>query len=223
MSITPSLQLDSRLLSIPPEIRLLIYAHLAADRFQRSAYATITAEDGTAISIKSPLAKYGRLVSLMRACQTLYRELEDFIYSRASFTIAPSMPNDGTFARIREILKSEIKSELPFLRVAQHVRIHVALGTSELLQTTVEKISNWIEILNDGGKVKSFQLDLYLWDEAEDQHPSQTDRPRAIVADASGLRQYGVLGHVNCARTRKLEDARRTLEFMKKSFGELQM
>lgn len=220
--LTKALQANSRLLSIPTEIRLVIFSHLAADPSRESAFSTYKTEIATAISIRSrPKWNYSMLTSLMCTCQATHEELEDFIYSRVSFTIVPAVSND---LAMRNVTRAKIyrQAELPFLCVAQNVQIQISMRSYGHWQPELEKASIWIETLLRSTKVKSFRFELYVLDDSANVKPASLDHLRSIMS-AGGFRRQGMLGSRDYVfSTRNLKVANIRVERMKTAFAELE-
>lgn len=164
---------------------------------------------------------YGTLMPLMHTCKTIHRELEDFVYSKVTFTIAQNFTNDLHFATTTNPKTKCLQPELYFMHAVRNVRIRISFERSSYLRKTLEKVDSWLEILIRSGKVETFRLDLYVWGDP-DRSPPDIDRRRTVVA-ASGLKRHGVLGYsTDCFVTQKLMVARRAVDKMKEAFEELE-
>lgn len=204
----------SLLLRLPPELRLRIYNYLARPQtYQSRHHRTLLTADGDAVSVYVQRRDLSAVLPMLQTCGMLHKEVKDFIYSRAVFTVvvqnqaweaAVISDSSAAWNKVTTVLH-----DLSFLKPVRRLMLRAGIrgpGTAAAIdanqeRTTLAKLAAMLDALSDGGMLKEFHFDMFFWD--VDRLPS--DIAYCIDKSGSGV---AILGpKTGQFRTRRLEAA----------------
>jgi len=208
----------SPLLRLPPELRLRIYTYLAqAQTYQSRHHRTFITANGDAVSVDAQRRNLSVILPLLQSCKILHKEVEDFVYSRARFTIVmqDQAEEAATKSEISAVSNNSanVLHDLSFLRPIRRLVLRAGFGRSDTTpgldvqreRTVLAKLGTMLDMLSNVEMLEELHFDIFLWD--ADRWPF--DIARCVDKEEAGLAMLGPqTGHF---RTRRLGAAREVI------------
>lgn len=205
----------SSLLRLPPELRLRIYTYLAqAQTYQSRHHRTFLTANGDAVSVDAQRRNLSAVLPLLQSCRILHKEVEDFVYTPARFTIVMQNQAVETATEFEISAVSDkpanVLRDLSFLRPIRRLVLRAGLGRSDTTAgldvqrecTVLAKLGTMLDMLGNEGMLEELQFDIFLWD--VDRWPS--DVARCVDKEGTGVAMLGP--KTGRFRTRRLAAAR---------------